>query len=120
MKKLLSFAIVALSVSSVCFAQQAPVAVKQASRPAVQAKMLTGKIDTVTPADSAKGIKAQFVIVDEAGNKAAFVVSNSAVVQSTEAAVVGLDKLVKDQKVQVKYHETTEGIKEATLVVLVK
>ncbi len=69
MKKLIFFAAVISFVSSVCFAQQSPVAVKQEGQSKAEIKTMAGKIESVTIADSAKRTNTELVVVDENGNK---------------------------------------------------
>lgn len=120
MRKIFFLAVAVSLASSVCFAQQAPMPVEHESHSQMQTATAVGKIETIVPADSAKGTKAELVVVDENGNKTTFAVANTAVMHDTEMAAISLDKLAQGQKIKVRYHKTTEGTNEATSVMLLK
>lgn len=107
--------------ASICFAQQAPIpVVKHQALVKMQNKTVTGKIESFTPADSAKGTKTELVLVDANENKVTFVLTTATVIYDAEKLIVGLDKLVKNQKIEVKYHTASAGINEAVAILLLK
>ena len=123
MKKLIFLAIVMSLVSSVCFAQDVPVAAKQPTQPQapqVQAKTIIGKIQAVSLADAVKGTKNELVVADESGNKITLLVTSTTRIHDSTMAAIGLTQLAKDEKVQVGYHVTAAGANEAASIMLVK
>jgi len=120
MKKSIFLVAIISFVSSVCFAQQPPVAAQRVTQPQVHTKTVVGKIETITLADSTKGTNAELAIVDENGNKMNLVVTSTTIIRDSATAVISLDKLAKEEKVQVKYHITTVGTNEATSIMLLK
>jgi len=129
----LTFVILACA-AGLCFAQQAKSAVaKPAAQPAVQAaaqpvtvtkavetKTLTGRIDSVTLADAAKGTKSEIAVTDEAGKKAVFLVKTDTTIYDVNWQPFTLERLTNSEKVNVKYTTTKEGVNEATSVSIVK
>jgi len=120
MKKSIFLVAIISFVSSVCFAQQPPLAAQRIAQPQVQTKTVVGKIETVTLADSTKGTNAELTVVDENGNKTNLVVASTAIIRDSATAIISLDKLAKEEKVQVEYHKTTAGANEATSIMLLK
>lgn len=120
MKKLIFILIAFALLIPACFAEQAPVSGKPSAQAQMETKSITGKIESITVADTAKSIKNEIVIVEENGTKMSFGVSNSVVVHDTASAVISFDKLAKDQKVQVDYHVNKAGVNKVTAITLVK
>lgn len=120
MKKLIMFVVMIAAVGSFCFAQQAPVAVKQEAKPQTQSKSAVGKIESITIADAAKDIKSELIVVEEDGTKVKLMPAGTVKILDVDMNTITLDKLAKDQKVRVKYHTTDAGVNEATSIKLLK
>ncbi|MBF0521612.1 MAG: hypothetical protein HQL24_00995 [Candidatus Omnitrophica bacterium] len=137
MKKLFVLMMMLGFVSSVCFAQQAATtAPKQeapalevvkpevpiAPKPAVQieVKTVVGKIEAVTLPDFAKKVKAQIALVQDNGEKMNLIVAVSAMMFDSEGKEIGIDKLKKDDKIEVKYYVSTSGANKATSIKVLK
>ncbi len=112
-------AFVAFAVS-ICFAQQAGIPVAKQYNLSTIKKTVIGKIESFTPAEAAKGVMAGLVLIESNENKITFVLTSTTVIYDSEKSIVGLDKLVKNQKVEVKYHSTSAGINEASVIILLK
>lgn len=120
MKRIL-FAIAFVSfVTAICFAQQPVSAVKYHDYSKTQNKVVTGKIETFTPADSTKGTKNELTVADTLGNKVTFTLTAATVIYDVNKSSAGLDRLIKNQKIEVKYHTTSAGINEAVTILLLK
>jgi hypothetical protein len=103
MKKIL-FALFAVAfVSSLCFAQQPTAPVSQAAPKPVETKTFTGKVESVSLADSTKGTKSEIVAVDEKGQKLTFVVRTTATINDKDGKSITLGKIAKDIKVVIEY-----------------
>jgi len=110
----------AFFVTAVCFAQQPVNTVKYHDSSKAQNKIATGKIETFTPADPAKGTKNELTLADELGSKVTFTLTAATVIHDADRSIVGLDKLVKNQQIEVKYHTTSAGVNEAARILLLK
>ncbi len=104
-------------------AAAAPAAVQPAA-PAVVAvdKTMTaaGKVKSVSVADAVKGTKSEIVVVNDLGQAANFLVKATTTLYDTDAKPVTLDKIMADNKVEISYAVTTEGVNEAKSVKIVK
>lgn len=107
--------------SSVCFAQQpiTPSTGKVVTQ-TVETKTFTGKVESVSLADPAKGIKSEIVVVDEKGQKNTFLVKDVTTLYDADYKAITLDKIVKDQTVKVKYVTTKDGVTEAISIRVIK
>ena len=118
MKKLTFLLLVLLSVSSLCFAQQAPVPASQATQAPAVIKTLTGKVDSITIGDAAKGIKSELVVMAEAGQKLDFVVKSGTPITDKDAKMIALSDIKKDNKVVVEYTTKASGTNKAQSIKL--
>ena len=128
MKKLLLFVTLAVSpcALSLVYAQQSAIPPK-ATAPSkltttqsIETKILVGKIESVTVADIAKGIKSEIVAVKEDGQKYTFLVKTTTTIYDADWKAVTLDKLSKNENVKIKYTTTKEGVNEAISISVVK
>lgn len=124
MKRLVGALFVLTVVCSVCFAQEAAV---KMSAPAVAAaqkvdntKVIKGKIDSVSLADPAKGLKSTIVVVSENNQKVTILVIPTTVVYDADWKAINLDKIAKDQNVKIKYSVNNDGANEALSINLAK
>ena len=122
----LLFALIAVAfVSSLCFAQgpvaSAPAAPAAAAHAPVKAAepagtTLVGKVESVSLADLAKGIKSEIVVVDGANKKTSFLIKATTTIYDAKAASMTLDKIKAGDTVKVKYQTSKEGVEEAVWV----
>jgi hypothetical protein len=124
MKKLLLTALVVVFGSCVSYAQpatapkaatKAPAAVKAAGT-----KSMAGKVKSVTVADQTNGGKSEITLVGEKSMGKAFLVKSTTTIYDADFKAVSLDKIKAEDKVNVKYTKTKDGIYEATSINLVK
>lgn len=125
MKKVFVALFMTAVTSALCFAQEAASTVKTTpAAPAVvkpaEKKIVSGKVESVTFADPAKGTKSEIAVVDGSGNKSDFLVKSTTTIYDTDWKATTLDKVSKDQKVRIKYTTTKEGVNEALSVSAVK
>ena len=123
---LLSF----LSVTSLCFAQQAqapvskpgvsPVAVSKTAPVAIVSNTLIAKVDAITIGDAAKATQSELAVVTDDGKKLSFVVKSGTPVTGKEAKAIALSDLKKDDKVAVEYITKATGTKKALSIKLVE
>jgi len=79
----------------------APV-IQTAPKP-VETKTFTGKVESISLADSTKGIKSEIVVVDEKGQKLTFTVRTTATIADKDGKSITLGKIAKDNKVVIEY-----------------
>ncbi len=121
MKKIFLTIVAIAFVSSLCFAEQSmpPVGVKAMPK-AVKVKVFTGKIESVSLPDIAKGTKSEIIVVDDKNQKLAFLVKGTTTIYDASSNTMLLDNITKDSKVKVAYVTTKEGVNEATSIRLQK
>ena len=120
---LLVFCIMGLAVSP-CLAQQptTPTTTKLTPQ-AVETKVATGEVKSVTLADSVKGTKSEIVVVDNSGTEPkeyTFLVKSTTTIYDADWKAISLDKIAKDEKAKIKYTTTKEGVNEAISINLKK
>jgi len=120
MKKLFVVVAIIALASSVCFAQQAPVAAKSEAPVQAQVKTVAGTIESCTMGDAAKGTKTELVVMDEKGAKLTMTLAANAVIYDSAMKTIAADKLVAGEKVQVMCQMTAAGANEAKQITIVK
>lgn len=125
MRKIIFSLFAFLSVTSLCFAQQAQIpvskpAVSQTVQAPVENKVLTGKVDSVIIEDVARGIKSELVVVADDGQKSSFVVNKDTLITGKDAKPVTLSVITKDNKVTVEYTTKASGTNKAQSIKLVE
>ncbi len=73
----------------------------------------TGSIDAVSIADSARGLRSEIRIADQAGGQFVVIVKATTTIYDTAWKPTGLDTLRKKDRIKVKYVTTGEGFAEA-------
>ena len=130
MKKILLVMLAVTFAGSLCFAEQVvvppvvakavpPVAAKAAPK-AIETRVFTGKIESVSLPDIAKGTKSEITVVDEKNQKLTFLVKSTTTIYDTYSNTIFLDSIKKDLNVKVAYVITKEGVNEATSIRLQK
>jgi len=83
-------------------------------------KTLSGTVDSVTIGDATKGIKSEFVVVDDNGQTISFVVKNGTPVTDKYGKTVTLSDVQKYSKVAVEYTTKVSGTNKAQSIKLVE
>jgi hypothetical protein len=81
-----------------------------------QAKILKGKIGSVSLADQTAGTKSEIVVQIARNKKSIFLVMSTTRIYDKDAKATSLEQLQKNQFVQVKYLTTKEGVNEAQTI----
>ncbi len=108
MKKIVFAALIAVFIASIGLAY------------AAEAENVSGKVASVTPANSASGAKAMITIVDNKGEKTAFEVTPTTTLYNANMKPITLDAIKKDAAVKVKGTTKKEGTGVATSIRLEK
>ncbi|MCX5687346.1 MAG: hypothetical protein NTV71_01670 [Candidatus Omnitrophica bacterium] len=118
MKKILLTIIVATFVSSLCFAAEQTVLpiVAKAAPKAIETRVFTGKIESVSLPDIAKGTKSEITAENEKNQKLTFLVKSTTTIYDAYSNTMLLDSVKKDSNVKVAYITTKEGVNEATSI----
>ena len=119
MKKIFLILFAVTFVSSLCFAQQASAPVSQTAPTPVVSRTITGKVDSVSLGDAAKGIASGITVIDEKGQKLSFRVKSDTPITAKDGKTLTLSGIMKDNKVAVEY-TTTRGIHRAQSIKLVE
>lgn len=107
-----------LGLAAVSSAQQTPAKPAPAPKPA--GKEVIGTVESFTPGDAAKGVKAQIVVVDKAGAKVTCLVKATTPVRDAAGKPLTLDKIVKGAEVRVRYTTNPQGVNEALFIKFIK
>jgi len=120
MKKIL-FAVLAITlVSSLCFAQQATAPTTKAASITTETKTFTGKADSVSLGDAAKGTKSEIIVMADNGQKMNFVVKAGTPITTKDGKAITLTDIKKDNKVSVEYTMSKMGAHKAQSIKLVE
>ncbi|MDD5594918.1 MAG: hypothetical protein PHY94_01610 [Candidatus Omnitrophica bacterium] len=125
MKKITFSLLAFLSVTSLCFAQQAqapvsqPVVTKTSQAPVVK-KTFSGKVDSVTIGDVKKGTKSELTVVADNGEKLSFAIRSGTPINDKGTKILNLRELKKDDKVIVEYTTSAKGTNRAQSVKIVE
>ncbi|MDD5085906.1 MAG: hypothetical protein PHE61_07705 [Candidatus Omnitrophica bacterium] len=115
MKKVLFVLLAVMFVSSVCFAAVPATPVQETVK---GAKVIVGKVASVTVADPAKGIaKGTVVVADETGKATEFTVDGTAKILDAGFNAITLNQIKVGEKVSV---ESEEGKAEAKAITVKK
>lgn len=104
MKKVIFLTLAFIFVASFSFAQF----------PGETFKQITGKVKTITAGNSSKGIKTQLVVVDDKSKEMTLVVDPEATFYDAEYYPITLDKIKINDRVNIRYDATKEGLNNAT------
>jgi len=120
MKRVFFILAILVSGTIVSFAQkEEPITVSAVTK-ASEIETVTGKVESVTLADSSKGIKSEIVIIDENGQKYIFLVKFTTTIYATDWKAISLEKINKGDSAKIKYSTTKEGVNEAVSINLIK
>lgn len=84
------------------------------------ADSVTGKVDSVMPADLLTRPRSKIVIVDDSGNSREFVIKALAVIYDSNGGFLTLDDVRPDQEVQINYITRADRTKEAAAIKILK
>ena len=76
-------------------------------------KQITGKVKTLTVDDSSKGTKSQLVIMDDKSVGMILVVNSKALFYDAQLNDITLDKIKVNDRVNIQYYITKEGVNNA-------
>ncbi|HTZ11019.1 MAG TPA: hypothetical protein VMD04_01380 [Candidatus Margulisiibacteriota bacterium] len=122
MRRIIFSLLAFVSVTSLCFAQQAQAPVSQPASQTVKApvesKTFTGKVELVMVGDPAKGTKTELTVVSDDGVKSSFIVKGTAAITAKDGKAVTLSDIKKDSRVTVEYMTNQAGINKAQSIKL--
>ncbi|MGA1865037.1 MAG: hypothetical protein ACMUHX_08245 [bacterium] len=81
-----------------------------------ETKEMTGKVKMVTLADPVKGKKPEVTIINEKSNEKTFLIKGTTTIYDLNSRAITFDKLKADEKVDIKYTTTKEGVREAVSI----
>jgi hypothetical protein len=111
--------VLVLGLAAMTSAQQSATAASQKHH-AASGKVFKGTVDAVTLADPAKGTKSEITVVDAQKKSLVFLVKSTTTLYDVSGTAITLDKIIKGNKVRVRYQTTAEGLHEAASVRLTK
>jgi hypothetical protein len=112
-KKTVIIFILSLSCAAVCSAGETSLPVIISKPRSESVEMLTGKVISVSVADSTKGMRSEIIIAGEGGRQRVLVVKATTTIYDAAWKAIDLDTLQKNDRVKVKYITTGEGLSEA-------
>ena len=83
-------------------------------------KIIKGKVESITIADPAKGIKSSLAVIADNGLTQSFIVKPTTAIYDSDWKASTLEKIVKGANVKVKYSVSKEGAIEALSISLTK
>ena len=95
------------------FAQEPAPPIHKVVPTTAETKSLRGKVISVSLADAVKGTRSEIVVTGKNGQRYIFLVKSTTTIYDANWKPINLDKIVKDQRVIVKYTTTKEGVLEA-------
>ena len=119
MKKAL-VVLVCIGAASVCHADNYAIPVLVSALDSGNVQTVTGTVDSVSIADSAKGLRSEIVIAGENGRPQVLIVKATTTIYDPVWKPTGLDMLRKNDSVKVKYVITGEGLAEALSIKKIK
>jgi len=102
-------------------AQEAPKKViKEVTLRTGATDFITGKVDSVMPADLLTRPRSKIVIVDDSGNSREFVIKALAVIYDSNGSFLTLNDVQPAQEVQVNYITKADRTREAAAIKILK
>ena len=103
MKKIVILTLAFIFATSFSFAQMGAPSYKQ----------ITGKVKTLTVNDPSKGTKPQLVVVDDKSVGMTLVVNSKALFYDVQSNNITLDKIKVNDRINIQYSITKEGVNNA-------
>jgi hypothetical protein len=113
MKKALVVFCILIGAASVCHADDCSMPVLVSAPDSSNVQTVTGTVDSVSIADSLKGLRSEIVIGGPGGGQHALIIKTTTTIYDPAWKPIGLDVLRKNDSVKVKYITTGEGLAEA-------
>ena len=113
MKKSQFVFLMCMGAASVCQAENYAVPMLVSSADSSSVQTVTGTVDSVSVADSAKGLRSEIVIAGQNGRPQVLIVKATTTIYDPVWKPTGLEVLHKNDRVKVKYVTTGEGLDEA-------
>jgi hypothetical protein len=113
MKKSQFVFLMCIGAASVCHAENYDVPVLVSAPDSNNVQTVTGTVDSVSVADSAKGLRSEIVIAGQNGQPQVLIVKTTTTIYDPAWKPTGLEVLRKNDRVKVKYITTGEGLAEA-------
>jgi hypothetical protein len=113
MKKALVVILVLMGASSVCLADDCSMPVLVSAPDSSTVQTITGTVDSVSIADSLKGLRSEIVIGGSSGRRHVLIVKTTTTIYDPVWKPIGLEVLRKNDSVKVKFITTGEGLDEA-------
>ena len=85
----------------------------------IEAKTISGKVDSVSIAAPDQGVKSEIIVIDEKNKKISLIITSTTTMYGARSVPITLEKIKKGDRVKVKYATTTEGIDKAISVRIV-
>lgn len=103
MKKIILLTLALSFAASFSFAQM----------PGENYKQITGKVKTLTIGKPSKGIKSQIVVVDDKAGEMKLVVDSEATFWDSQFYAITLDEIKVNDRINIRYNKTDEGVNNA-------
>jgi hypothetical protein len=113
MKKALVAILMAIGAASVCHADDYSMPVLVSAPDSNNVQTVSGTVDSVSIADSLKGLRSEIVIGGHGGAHQVLIVKATTTIYDPVWKPIGLEALRKNDSVKVKYITTGEGLAEA-------
>ncbi len=113
MKKALVVFLTCLCAAAVCHAVDCSMPVLVSAPDSSTVQTVTGTVDSVSIADSLKGLRSEIVIGGSSGRRHVLIVKTTTTIYDPVWKPIGLEVLRKNDSVKVKYITTGEGLAEA-------
>jgi len=113
MKKVLVFFLVFIGAASVCCADDCSMPVLVSAPDTNTVHTASGTVESVSIADSLKGLRSEIVIGEASGRRHVLIVKATTTIYDPVWKPIGLEILHKNDSVKVKYITTGEGLAEA-------
>lgn len=81
-----------------------------------ETKIFSGTVESVSTPDPAKGTKAEIVLTDDNNKKLSFLITATTTLYSASSGPITLEKIIKGEKLKVRYITTKEGVEKAVSV----
>ena len=117
MRKILVIFLAAIFSSSLCFAAKQPAApVTKTAEKSAGTKIFTGKVDSVSVGNEKSGTSSHILVVDDKGQLWIFTVKSYTPIIAADGKTLTLDKIKKDNKVNIEYKSVKNKINESLVI----
>jgi hypothetical protein len=113
MKKSFFVFLMCMGTASVCHADNYAIPVLVSAPDSSSVQTVTGTVDSVSVADTERGLRSEIVIAGQNGPPLVLIVKATTTIYDPVWKPTGLDAFRKNDRVKVKYITTGEGLAEA-------